>query len=83
MRTGTTIAILGNGMPKIYPSSHKSLAEEIVTNGGALVREHTEGTPPIGFRFLERNRIVSGLTDAIIITEELPRSGTLNTTGTP
>lgn len=76
---GTTIAVLGNGLPSIYPSTHKGLAEQIITKGGAIISEYEEGTPPIGFRFLERNRIVSGLADAIIITEAASRSGTLNT----
>lgn len=78
---GTTIAVLGNGLPRIYPSTHKALAEQIVKSGGAIISEYPEGTPPIGFRFLERNRIVSGLADAIIITEAASRSGTLNTAG--
>lgn len=78
---GTTIAVLGNGLANIYPSTHKQLAEQIVQNGGAIISEYEEGVPPIGFRFLERNRIVSGLADAIIITEAAARSGTLNTAG--
>lgn len=76
---GTTIAVLGNGLPKIYPSTHKGLAERIIASGGAILSEYSPGTPSVGFRFLERNRIVSGLADAIIITEAAARSGTLNT----
>lgn len=76
---GTTIAVLGNGLPKIYPSAHKNLAERIVSSGGALLSEYEPGTPSMGFRFLERNRVVSGLADAIVITEAASRSGTLNT----
>ena len=76
---GTTLAVLGNGLPKIYPSGHKILADKIVASGGGIISEYEEGTPAIGFRFLERNRIVSGLADAIIITEAAARSGTLNT----
>lgn len=76
---GTTIAVLGNGLPQVYPSTHKSLAERIIQNGGAVLSEYELGTPSMGFRFLERNRIVSGLADAIIITEAASRSGTLNT----
>ncbi len=78
---GTTIAVLGNGLPTIYPSTNRGLAEQIIKSGGAIISEYEEGTPPIGFRFLERNRIVSGLADAIIITEAASRSGTLNTAG--
>jgi DNA processing protein len=76
---GTTIAVLGNGLPEIYPSSHRTLAEQIIANGGAILTEYEPGTPARPFRFLERNRIVSGLSDAIIIVEAAARSGTLNT----
>ncbi len=76
---GTTIAVLGNGLPKIYPSTNQALAERIIASGGAIISEYPEGTPPVGFRLLERNRLVSGLADAIIITEAASRSGTLNT----
>ena len=76
---GTTIAVLGNGLPKIHPSTHTQLAERIAQHGGAVLSEYEEGTPALGFRFLERNRLVSGLADAVIITEAAARSGTLNT----
>lgn len=76
---GTTIAVLGNGLPGIYPGTHKGLAERIIKGGGAILSEYEPGTPSIGFRFLERNRIVSGLADAIIITEAASRSGTMST----
>lgn len=78
---GTTIAVLGNGLPRIYPSTHQRLANQIVESGGAVISEYEEGTPPMGHRFLERNRIVSGLADAVIITEAAARSGTMSTAG--
>lgn len=78
---GTTIAVLGNGLPRIYPSTHQRLAQQIVESGGAIVSEYEEGVPPMGHHFLERNRIVSGLADAIIITEAAARSGTMSTAG--
>jgi DNA processing protein len=76
---GTTIAILANGLPEIYPASHKSLAQDIIESGGAIISEYEPGEKARPYRFLERNRIVSGLADAIIITEAAARSGTLNT----
>jgi len=76
---GCTIAVLGNGLPGIYPSSHKELASRIVEKGGAVLTEYEPGTPARPYRFLERNRLVSGLSDAIIIVEAAARSGTLNT----
>lgn len=78
---GTTIAVLGNGLPKIYPSSHRQLAERIVVSGGAILSEYAPNTPSYPSQFLERNRIISGLADAVIITEAAARSGTLNTAG--
>lgn len=76
---GTTIAVLGNGLPDIHPSTHRDLAKRIISSGGAILSEYLPHTPALGFRFLERNRLVSGLADAIIITEAAARSGTLNT----
>lgn len=76
---GTTIAILANGLPDISPSSHRALAEAIVTSGGAIVSEYEPGTSVRSYQFLARNRIVSGLSDAVLITEAAARSGTLNT----
>jgi len=76
---GTTIAVLANGLPDIYPATHKSLAEKIIKQGGAIISEYEPGTEAWPNQFLERNRIVSGLADAVIITEAASKSGTLNT----
>jgi len=76
---GTTIAVLANGVDIIYPASHKSLAKDIIDNKGAILSEYEPGTEARSFQFLERNRIVSGLSDAVIVTEAAIRSGTLST----
>lgn len=76
---GVTIAVLANGLPTIYPASHKSLAADIVQNGGAIISEYEPNTSARPYQFLARNRIISGLADGIIITEAASRSGTLNT----
>lgn len=76
---GTTIAVLGNSVDIIYPANHRDLANEIVESGGALISEYEPPTEARGFQFLERNRIVSGLSDAVIVTEAAIRSGTLST----
>ena len=76
---GRTIAVQANGLDQLYPSTNRQLAERILSNNGAIVSQYEPGTPPMQYRFLERNRIVSGLADAIIITEAASRSGTLNT----
>lgn len=76
---GTTIAVLANGVDIVYPAAHNGLARDIVAKGGAILSEYEPGTAARDFQFLERNRIVSGLSDAIIITEAAIRSGTLST----
>lgn len=76
---GTTIAVQANGLHRFYPSTNASLAKRIITNGGCILSEYEPGVEPMQYRFLERNRIVSGLADAVIITEAAARSGTLNT----
>lgn len=76
---GTTIAVLGNGLPKIQPATNRGLAERIVDKGGAIISEYDMNDDARPHYFLQRNRLVAGLADAIIITEAATRSGTLNT----
>lgn len=76
---GTTVAVLGGGLDKLYPARHQGLAQQIVDNGGALISEYPAGMPPIAHHFLERNRIVSGLSNVVIVVEAAARSGTLST----
>lgn len=76
---GTTLAVLGNPLPDISPRTNRGIAELIVAHGGAIVSEYSEGSKVYPSNFLERNRLVAGLADAIIITEATARSGTLNT----
>lgn len=76
---GTTIAVLANGLDTIYPATHHKLAQDIVKSGGAPISEYPLGTPARDFQFLARNRIMSGLADAVVVTEAASRSGTLAT----
>lgn len=76
---GKSVAVLPCGIDIVYPSIHKKLAERILEAGGALISEYPPGTPPLPYRFLERNRIVSGLSRAIIVIEAPTRSGSLVT----
>lgn len=78
---GTTIAVQANGLHKLTPSSNRLLGERIVKQGGAVISEYETGIEARAHQFLERNRIVSGLSDAVIVTEAASRSGTLNTAG--
>lgn len=76
---GKTIAVLGNALPGIYPSTHSHLARSIIEGGGALLSEYEPGLPTMRHHFLERNRIVSGLCDVLLVVEAAARSGTLST----
>jgi DNA processing protein len=73
---GRTIGVLGQGFTFLYPREHKELAEDILKKGGALVSEHAPNIPPTQFNFLYRNRITSGLSDAVILIEGSEKSGT-------
>lgn len=78
---GTVVAVVPNELPDISPRTNYQLAMSIIEQGGAVVSEWMKGDNKIVNRwsFLERNRLVSGLADGIIITEAAERSGTLNT----
>ncbi len=76
---GSTIAVLPCGPDKIYPQTNHGLAQMIVKNNGALISEYPPGTPPLRQHFIARNRIVSGLATAVLITEAAEKSGTLHT----
>lgn len=74
-----TIAVLAHGLQMIYPAAHRDLARRILHSGGALVSEYPYGTTPYRGRFLERNRIVAGLSDVTAVMECDVRSGALST----
>jgi DNA processing protein len=76
---GHTIAVLPSGVDNPYPSSNRDVARKILENGDALISEYENGHTPREYDFLFRNRIVSGLADAIIVTEANLRSGTMST----
>lgn len=76
-----TIAVPGSGIdPKIiYPSSHARLAEEIVSSGGGLISEFENDFRATLWSFPKRNRIMAGMSDAVLVTEAELKSGTLIT----
>ena len=78
---GTVIGVIPNELPDISPQTNYKLAMNIIEKGGAILSEWKKGDGKVVNRwsFLERNRLVSGLADAVIITEAAERSGTLNT----
>lgn len=73
-----TIAVLGHGLDRIYPSSHRELASKILSQGG-LLTEFASGTNPDRQNFPMRNRIIAGLSDVTIVVEAAQRGGALIT----
>lgn len=76
---GLTIAVLPGPISDIYPRVHRNLAQEIIEGGGALMSEYPDSTPAFKWNFVERNRIVSGMSNALLITEATDKSGTMHT----
>ena len=74
-----TVAVLAGGVLTPQPRSHTSLAESILQGGGALLSEHDGKESLFPYHFLKRNRIVSGLSLAVIVVEAPERSGALST----
>lgn len=76
---GRTIAVLAHGLDMIYPKSNEDLANKIIENKGLLVSEYPIGTKPDKFRFVERNRLISGLSKGVVVFETKEKSGTMHT----
>ena len=78
---GKTIAVLAHGLDMTYPREHKKLRERIVANGGLVLSEYEMGVKPKPEYFAIRNRIVAGLSKAVLVTESYVKSGTKITVG--
>lgn len=73
-----TVAVLGNPLNSIYPSTHRSTANKIIDNG-ALISEYSSQSPMLKVNFVARNRIVAGMSDATVIVESKEKGGSLIT----
>ncbi len=77
---GITVAILGTAINNIYPKSHEPVARKIIAQNGAVISEYAPDTRPFPkTSFLERNRLISGLSDIVVVVEAAEQSGSLNT----
>lgn len=75
---GKTIAVLAGGIEQVYPAVHGGLFSQIRENG-CLVSQHAIGSRPNGFRFLNRNHLIAGLSLGVVVIEAPERSGALST----
>lgn len=78
---GPGVAVLGCGLDIAYPREHASLRDELVALGGCIISEYPPGTPPEPWRFPPRNRIISGLSAAVVVVEAAAKGGALITAG--
>lgn len=74
-----TIGVVAHGLNTIYPASNRSLAARMIASGGAVLSEYPSGTPIYRGRFLERNRIVATMTDAVLVAESAEKGGAMST----
>lgn len=74
--SGKTIAVLGSGFDKIYPMENQELFQNIIKNNGLVITEYSLGTEPQRQHFPARNRIISGLSDSVLVVEARKNSGT-------
>lgn len=74
-----TVGVLAHGLDRLYPAEHKKFAKNIIENGGSLLTEFLSGTNPDRENFPKRNRIVAGLSDAVIVIETAIRGGSMIT----
>lgn len=76
---GNTVAVLGNGLDMTYPKENEYLSKEIIEKGGAILSEYPLGAKPEKMNFPARNRIISGMSQGILVVEAKEKSGTLIT----
>jgi DNA processing protein len=76
--SGSSIAVIGTGLDKVYPAGNRELAHQLAQHG-TIISEFPLGTPPLASNFPRRNRIISGLSDGCLVVEASLQSGSLIT----
>lgn len=76
---GVGVAVMAHGLDKVYPAANRGLASRLLENGGCLVSEYPLGVTPMRTAFAERDRVQSGLSDAVLVIETDVKGGTMHT----
>lgn len=76
---GRTVAVLGSALDKMYPQENRRLMERMLEGGGSVISEYPPGMGPTRYSFLQRNRIIAGMSIGVLVTEGAKRSGALST----
>ena len=76
---GNTIGVVGNGLDIVYPKENQYLYDKMIEENGAIISEYPLGTKPEKMNFPARNRIISGMSQGILVVEAKKKSGTLIT----
>ena len=76
---GKCAVVLPCGINEIYPKSNQWIAEEVLKQGGCLISEYPEGTRPEKYRFVQRDRLQSGISQGVLVVEAMEKSGTMHT----
>ncbi len=75
----STIGVVAHGLDTLYPAMHRNDANKMVLGNGAVVTEYFRGTRPVQRNFLQRNRIIAGMSDATLVVESASHGGSLVT----
>ncbi len=76
---GRTIAVMAGGLDSVYPEENRDLLCEIIRKGGAAVSEYPPGTPPDVHRFIERDRLQSGMSRGVVLIQSGEKGGSMHT----
>ncbi|MDR0544396.1 MAG: DNA-processing protein DprA [Odoribacteraceae bacterium] len=74
-----TQAVMGHGLHTLYPAPHRGISEKILERGGCLISEYPSSAPILPSNFLQRNRIIAGMSEAVLVAESAIRGGAMST----